>query len=136
MQPFKPQHETTRRTFLRGLGASIALPTFASLGTGKTLANLASPSTLAQTATGAPLRTAFVYFPNGVIQDAWWPKETGANFELSRTLAPLANWRDKIQILGGLDQANAEAGGDGAGDHARGGGVFLRRWAIVPDSVR
>lgn len=125
MQPITPQNETSRRSFLRGLGASIALPAFASLGTSSALANLRTNPTLAQTATGAPLRTAFLYFPNGVIQDAWWPKETGSEFQLSRTLAPLANVRDKIQVLGGLDQVNAEAGNDGAGDHARGGGVFL-----------
>ena len=61
-----------RRHFLRGLGACIALPAFESLGALKALA--APASKLATTASGAPLRTAFVYFPNGAIPAAWWPK--------------------------------------------------------------
>ncbi len=125
MHQHQPTKETSRRNFLRGLGASIALPAFASLGTNSAIANVQSKKALAQTATGAPLRTAFLYFPNGVIQDTWWPKQTGSNFELSQSLAPLAKLRDQIQVLGGLDQVNAEAGKDGGGDHARGGGVFL-----------
>ena len=116
----------SRREFLRGVGASIALPTLASFPATGVLAAAQGPlRKLATTATGVPLRTAFVFFPNGVVQDTWWPKDPGAGFELSRSLAPLAENREHIQVLGGLDQANAEPGSDGAGDHARGGGVFL-----------
>src|SRR5205814_2299737 len=53
------------------------------------------------------------------------PKGDGADFEWSRTLEPLKSMRHSVQILGGLDHANAEPGPDGAGDHARGGGTFL-----------
>ncbi len=116
----------SRRQFLRGLGACIALPAFESFAPGKLLAtSTASAAKLGVTATGAPLRTAFLYFPNGAIQSTWWPKGDATNFELSRTLQPLASVREHIQVLGGLDHLNATAGRDGAGDHARANGTFL-----------
>ena len=69
---------------------------------------------------------AFVYVPNGAIPAAWWPAgEGGADFELSRTLAPLANVRKHLQVISGLEDLSANAGPDGAGDHARAGGTFL-----------
>ncbi len=115
-----------RRHFLRGLGACIALPAFESLLPTRLLAAKVSPAgALATTATGAPLRTAFIYFPNGAIPDAWWPSTEGANFPLSRTLQPLANAHEQIQVIGGLDHLNATAGTDGGGDHARANGTFL-----------
>jgi hypothetical protein len=80
---------------------------------------------LATTSTGAPLRTAFVYFPNGAIPAAWWPTIEGNNFDLSRTLQPLASSQKEIQVIGGLDHLNATAGTDGGGDHARANGTFL-----------
>ncbi len=115
-----------RRHFLRGLGACLALPAFDSLSPLKLLANEAKASgQLAASATGAPLRMAFVYFPNGAIQPAWWPKGEGKDFELNRTMQPLEALKDQIQILGGLDHVNATPGPDGAGDHARASGSFL-----------
>ncbi|HVA46452.1 MAG TPA: DUF1552 domain-containing protein [Pirellulales bacterium] len=113
-----------RRHFLRGVGAAIALPAFESLRPAKLLA-AESAAGLATTASGAPLRTAFVFFPNGAIPDAFWPEGDGADFQWSRTLQPLEPLKDFVQVLGGLDHKNAEAGPDGAGDHARGGGTFL-----------
>ena len=113
-----------RRHFLRGLGACIALPTFGSLLTrGVVAAPGGAP--LGVTASGAPLRTAFVFFPNGAIPSRWWPEGEGAAFKLNPTLAPIEPLRDQVQVLGGLDHANARGGTDGAGDHARGNGVFL-----------
>jgi hypothetical protein len=110
-----------RRRFLRGLGACLALPAFESLR----LPLLAAGGSRAATATGAPLRMAFVYFPNGAIQDAWWPEGEGKQFVLSRTMQPLASVKNQIQICGGLDHVNATPGPDGAGDHARASGTFL-----------
>jgi hypothetical protein len=80
---------------------------------------------LATTATGAPLRAAFVYFPNGAIPSSWWPTGEGSDFRLGRTLEPLEHLKGVVQVLGGLDHRTAEGGKDGAGDHARGGGTFL-----------
>jgi hypothetical protein len=114
-----------RRCFLRGLGAAVAMPLFASLRPARLLAGVPEASRLATTATGAPLRAAFLFFPNGAIPATWWPKEQGANFPLSRTLQPLARSKAFVQVLGGLNHKCAEPGPDGPGDHARGGGTFL-----------
>lgn len=113
-----------RRHFLRGLGACIALPSLASLVPSRVLAAQAAAN-LATTSTGAPLRTAFVYFPNGAIPATWWPEGGVADFSFGSTLQPLAAFRNRLQVLGGLDHNNARAGADGGGDHARGNGVFL-----------
>ena len=86
----------TRRSFLRGLGACIALPAFESLMPMRSLAALAgsaSTAGLATTASGAPLRTAFLYFPNGAIPAAWWPDGGEKDFQLARTMQPLAPLR-------------------------------------------
>jgi hypothetical protein len=114
----------TRRHFLRGLGACLALPAFESLGSLKALAATGSAAKLATTATGAPLRTAFIFFPNGAIPSEWWPVEK-EELALSPTLEPLQQSRKLIQVLGGIDHVCANPGADGAGDHARGNGVFL-----------
>jgi hypothetical protein len=116
-----------RRQFLRGLGACIALPAFEStlrpLARAATVSPAANP--LGVTPTGAPLRMAFVYFPNGAHQGNWWPGGEGADFTLGKTMEPLAGLRSSIQVLGGLDHKNATAGNDGAGDHARANATFL-----------
>ncbi len=121
------RHATfTRRNFLRGLGACLALPAFESLSPLKLLAGESSPAgKLATSATGAPLRTAFVYFPNGAIPAAWWPTGDEKNFQLNRTTQPLEPVREHIQILGGLEDLSAQPGPDGGGDHARANGTFL-----------
>src|SRR5688572_889292 len=113
----------SRRHFLRGLGACIALPAFESLGAIKALA--APGSKLATTAGGAPLRTAFVYFPNGAIPTSWWPTGEGKDFTFGPTLKPLERHRGALQVLKGLDHNTAIGGPDGAGDHARANGTFL-----------
>lgn len=104
----------SRRQVLRGLGACVALPTLLS----------ASPA-FAKSVKAAPTRMGVVYVPNGAIPEAWWPAAEGADFALSPTLEPLANVRRHIQVISGLDALCANPGEDGAGDHARAGGVFL-----------
>jgi hypothetical protein len=101
----------SRRHFFHGLGACIALPAFSSLAHGAGRA--------------APTRMAVVYVPNGAIPSAFWPTEAGSNFALSPTLAPLANVQRNLQVISGLNDLSAEAGPDGAGDHARASGTFL-----------
>jgi hypothetical protein len=118
-------HNLSRRRFLRGLGACVALPAFESLiRSGSAMAASTMP-TAASSATGAPVRMAFVYFPNGAIQPNWWPTGEGKDLQLARTMKPLESVRDSIQILAGLDHQNATPGPDGAGDHARASGSFL-----------
>ncbi len=117
-----------RRQFLRGLGAAVALPVLQS-GL-RPMARAASSTPLAAggmatTATGAPLRMAYVYFPNGALPGNWWPTGEGTDFTLAKTLEPLAPLQRSVQLLGGLDHKNATAGNDGAGDHARANATFL-----------
>ncbi len=130
-QPTRPSAHTpiNRRHFLRGLGACIALPALGSMLPTRLLGSTggapASAGGVATTATGAPLRTAFVMFPNGAIPKHWWPTGAGAQFGFNATLAALESSRHLVQVVGGLDHRNAEGGQDGGGDHARGNGVFL-----------
>ena len=111
-----------RRAFLRGLGASVALPAFRSLG-----AEVKAASSVARgiTATGAPLRMAYLYVPNGVIMDKWRPEGTGSDFKFNESMESLNPYKNDLQIIKGLEQASGWAGSDGAGDHARGGATFL-----------
>jgi len=115
------QASLNRRHFLRGLGACLALPAFESI---RPLSLLADAGGV--TGKAAPVRMAFFYVPNGTIPSAWWPEgDGGKDFELSRTLKPLENVRNQLQVISGLDDLNADPGPDGAGDHARAGGTFL-----------
>ena len=123
--PAERHASLNRRRFLRGLGACLALPAFESLRPAGLFAAEARAAKLATTATGAPLRMAYVYFPNGAIQPHWWPGGEGSDFTLNQTLQPLAPVKHQLQILGGLDHVNATPGPDGAGDHARASGTFL-----------
>lgn len=115
----------SRRNFLRGLGACIALPALESLLPSNALGAVVNPAAMATTATGAPLRTAFIYFPNGAIPAAWWPTGEEKSFEFGPTLSPLANSKSLLQVVKGLDHQTAVGGKDGAGDHARANGTFL-----------
>jgi hypothetical protein len=123
----------SRRRFLRGVGVSMALPAFESMlprSAGAAFAG-GAPLAPATTASGAPLRMAFVYVPNGVNLSNWWPKtdgkdkEKGKEFELNRTMLPLERLKEQIQVISGLDQQNAFGGKDGPGDHARACATFL-----------
>jgi hypothetical protein len=114
----------SRRQFLKGLGVCLALPALESF-LPRTAAAAAASKGIATTASGMPLRTAFVYFPNGAIHEHFWPEGRGADFNFKRTLKPLENVKHRVQVLSGLEHRNAEPGPDGAGDHARANGAFL-----------
>jgi hypothetical protein len=102
-----------RRTFLRGMGVTLALP-------------LLDAMTPALTASAKPVvRLGFVYVPNGIIMNKWTPATTGANFEFAPTMKPLEPFRERLLVLSGLAQVQGRALGDGAGDHARAGATFL-----------
>lgn len=121
----EPHPNLSRRHFLQGLGACIALPAFESLlPRGAMGATVGAPS-LATTATGAPLRTAFVYFPNGAIPSAWWPTGGTTDFAFGPTLKAMESSRHLLQVVSGLGHKSALAGKDGGGDHARGNSTFL-----------
>jgi len=107
----------SRRTVLRGLGTAVALPLLDAMVPALTAA--------ANTPAKAVRRLAVIYHPNGVIYDKWLPKGAGADFEFSPTLAGLAPFRDQLTIITGLFSDQAEALGDGGGDHSRASGTYL-----------
>ncbi len=116
---------TNRRGFLRGLGAAVALPALDSFRPLLAAASAAGERAIATTASGAPLRMAYLYIPNGVNMERWRPKGTNTAYKAGQTFEPLKDLRDDFQIFSGFEQKNAFAGGDGAGDHARGVATFL-----------
>lgn len=109
------QTKLSRRTVLRGLGVSLALPWLEATGT------IAKAAVVAP----APTRMAFIFVPNGVVLDHWTPKTEGYGFALPSTLEPLASVKDELLVLTGLTHDKGRANGDGAGDHARSASVFL-----------
>jgi hypothetical protein len=112
-----------RRTFLRGVGATLALPLLDSM---RPAAAALSPAT-------PPVRLGYVYTPNGIIGACdksprpfmWTPKTAGANFEFSPTMKALEPFRDQVNVFSGLAQVTGRALGDGPGDHARATATFL-----------
>jgi hypothetical protein len=91
----------SRRTVLKGVGASIALPLLDAMNPAATA--------WAQTPAGAPpKRFAFVGFPHGAIMDKWSPAGTGANYEMSPILQPLEPFRKHMTIVSGLRNKPAE----------------------------
>lgn len=113
---------TNRRGFLRGLGAAVALPALDSF---RPLLAAGAEKAIATTASGAPLRMAYLYIPNGVNMDLWRAKGTASAYKMGETFKPLESFREDFQIFTGFEQKNAMAGGDGPGDHARGVATFL-----------
>jgi hypothetical protein len=107
-----------RRAMLRGMGAALALPFL---------------DAMVPALVGAELKPArrlgFVYMPNGVAKnhewDRWTPSGVGASFEFSSILAPMAPLRDRLVVISGLSQMEANAAGDGNGDHTRGTATWL-----------
>jgi uncharacterized protein DUF1552 len=109
---FVTQKRLDRRTFLRGAGATVALP----------LLDAMTPALAA--APAAPPRLGFIYAANGVMQDQWKPAKAGP-LELSPILQPLEKVRTQINVLTGLSHLQADTHGDGTGDHPRSSAVWL-----------
>src|SRR5580704_6619264 len=107
------QKHLSRRTLLRGIGVSVALPLLDSM--------LPAFSALKK----APMRMMFSYVPNGIIMKDWTPIDHGSTFDLPRILEPMAAYRDKMLMVTGLTQQNGYANGDGPGDHARAAATYL-----------
>jgi len=111
---FLTKKSLPRRTMLKGLGASVALPLLDSM----------IPALSAQ-AKQAPPRLGFVYASHGVIFSQWKPAQVGKNFELSANLKPLERVRDQINVLTNLSHLEADTKGDGSGDHNRAAAAWL-----------
>ncbi len=112
-----------RRTFLRGVGATLGLPLLDAM--------VPALSALAQTPANPVKRLGFIYLPNGVARNFtginyWTPTGEGTGFELSPILSPLAPYRNRLLVVSGLAQHQADAFDDGAnGDHTRGTSSWL-----------
>jgi hypothetical protein len=107
----------SRRTVLRGVGAAIALPL---------LDAMVPALTAAQKTAARPVRRlGVVYHPNGVVYENWLPAGVGTDFQFSRVLAPFEPFRNRVVVVTGLADRQAEALGDGAGDHSRASGSYL-----------
>jgi len=104
-----------RRTFLRGAGATIALPLLDAM----VPAFAATPQ--------APTRYAFLHVPHGASPGYWKPKGSGKNWELSPILQPIAPFKDRITVISGTDHAMAGSLSpeESAGDHSRTAAVYL-----------
>jgi len=116
-------HLTSRRSFLRGFGAAVSLPALEAFR--PLMAATTAGRAIATTASGAPLRMAYLYIPNGVNVPKWRPSGSGASYKMGETFGEMEKHRDDFQIFTGFEQKNATAGADGAGDHARGTAAFL-----------
>src|SRR5215471_13761736 len=109
-----------RRTFLRGLGTTMALPMLEAMAP-----SLKALAALNPGQNGFPRRMAFLYIPNGANMADWTPKEVGTEFEWPFILEPLKPFQSDLQILTGLAHDKARPHGDGPGDHARASASFL-----------
>jgi hypothetical protein len=107
-----------RRTFLRGVGATLALPLLDGMVPAFAGARAAAAT--------PPRRLGIVYVPNGVHMPRWTPQADAAALEMTPILEPLSPFRDRILMLTGLSNAQGDAlPGEGAGDHARASGAYL-----------
>src|SRR5258708_1772221 len=117
-----PKWHIPRRTFLKGLGATIALPMLEAM---ELPTRALAGGVVNEAAKSFPRRMAFVYVPNGANMADWRPKAVGTDFELPYILQPLQPFKNDLTVLSGLAQHRAFANGDGAGDHARAAATFL-----------
>jgi hypothetical protein len=97
---FVTKKHLPRRTFLKGVGVSMALPLLDSMIPARTL--------LAQTAARPLPRLGFVYVPHGAIMDKWTPTTEGAGFEFTPILKPLEPFRDRLNVVTGLGHRAAD----------------------------
>jgi hypothetical protein len=106
----------SRRTVLRGLGATLALPLLDAM--------VPALTALGKTAAAPVRRFGVFYVPNGMSMPYWFPKTVGPMSELPATLQSLNELKDRVLLMGGLadEPANLVKGG---GDHARSAGTFL-----------
>jgi hypothetical protein len=113
MTMFLKKSSLDRRTFLRGVGVTLALPFLDAMTPAFGATSKAIP------------RLGFMYIPNGVNLAQWTPTESGPGFAFSPTLSALEPYRERVTVLSGLAHHAADRLNDGAGDHSRASGAFL-----------
>src|SRR6185503_4853547 len=102
-----------RRTFIRGIGATLALPLLDAMLPAMSAAGKAAP------------RFAAIYCGNGANMEDWTPAGDGAGFAFSRILKPLEPFRDRTVVFTGLDNFPATDQGDSGGQHPRAAPAFM-----------
>jgi hypothetical protein len=107
----------SRRTVLRGMGVTLALPLLDAM--------VPAATALQRTAAKPVRRLGVVYHPNGVVYENWLPQGVGTEFQFSRVLSPFEKFRDRVVVVTGLADNQAESLGDGGGDHSRASGSYL-----------
>jgi hypothetical protein len=114
---FVTKQHLARRTFLRGVGVTLALPLLESM--------IPAATALGQTAAAAKrTRLGCIYFPHGVIMEKWKPATEGAGFELTPILKPLAPYQNQFNVISDLRHALAYGSGATA-NHNRAAASFL-----------
>ncbi len=107
-----------RRTFLRGLGATMAVPFLDSM--------VPALARGAESGSARPIRFSVYSTPNGIMMDQWTPESLGTGFEMTPVLQPLAGFRDRLMVLSGLAQNEAlKLPGEIGGEHPRACTAFL-----------
>jgi hypothetical protein len=107
-----------RRTFLQGIGVTLALPLLDSM--------IPAGTPIVRTAALPKSRFCGIYVPHGATMDKWTPAKEGAGFEFTETLKPLETLRDRVSVVSNLAHPLAGGKGSDAGaDHARSAAVFL-----------
>jgi hypothetical protein len=114
---FLTKKHLSRRTFLNGVGVTIALPFLESM--------VPAGTPLAQTAATGRTRLGCIYIPHGATMDKWTPAEAGKGFELTEILQPLTPFRDKMNIISDLSHPQAYGGGSATSNHNRSAATFL-----------
>ena len=113
---FVTKKSIPRRTFLRGAGATLALPLLDAM--------IPAFPTVAQAASKTVPRLGYFILPNGMHMPAWTPKTVGPDFELSPTLAGLAPYREYLTVLSGLSNYQSTLA-PGGGVHSRAHAAWL-----------
>jgi hypothetical protein len=103
-----------RRTFLRGMGAAIALPLLDAM--------VPALTPLAKAASAPRTRFGAIYIPNGAIVDEFFPKATGTNWEFTPILKPIEPFKDQLVVVKNLTRSHP---GSQVGDHAVSVGGYL-----------
>jgi len=115
---FVAKKHLPRRTFLRGMGVTLALPLLDSM--------VPAQTPLSKTAASPKSRFCGIYVPHGAIMKQWTPATVGTGFEFKPILAPLEPFRDRLLIVSGLEAKTAgPAVGESGGDHSRSAAAFL-----------
>ena len=95
-----------RRTFLRGAGVLLGLPLLNIMGRNTSAAGTGSKSVTGQ----PPVRMASLFFPNGVYEANWFPKEEGTDYRMPVALEPLGRHRKELLVFSGLDKKHSHQG--------------------------